>query len=297
MCYRRRLARAGTGTHGLLRAKASPGAIAGHSRPAASNRRGDSCSIPCGLPPARRGDRGSTARQADSVNDWVVIARRFNGPPNSANGGYTVDWWARRSRRHRSVCRCVNRRRWSRYCAGAKMTALFRCSTAMTSSPRVRPRRTGARAASADGRGGRDRDAEVRGLRAPQVPDVFCLRDGARGRLRIYAGQVGDGQLIASPWTPQSDIRCLCGRCSTAQARTRSRLSNHRTQIVVLGLAHRRAPSARRARGSGTSSPRGRWAVRGGSTSRLLRSTTRRGASSPSPTPSGSSCDPAAFGR
>jgi hypothetical protein len=23
------------------------------------------------------------------MNDWVVIDRRFNGPPNSTNGGYT----------------------------------------------------------------------------------------------------------------------------------------------------------------------------------------------------------------
>ena len=30
-----------------------------------------------------------TARRVDGVNDWVVIDRRFNGPPNSANGGYT----------------------------------------------------------------------------------------------------------------------------------------------------------------------------------------------------------------
>ena len=28
-------------------------------------------------------------RRAEAVNDRVVIDRRFNGPPNSANGGYT----------------------------------------------------------------------------------------------------------------------------------------------------------------------------------------------------------------
>jgi hypothetical protein len=36
---------------------------------------------------SRRGS--STARQAASVNRWVIIDRRFNGPPNSAHGGYT----------------------------------------------------------------------------------------------------------------------------------------------------------------------------------------------------------------
>ena len=50
--------------------------------------RGNSCSIPFRLSSACRGDRSSTARQADSVNDWIIIDRRFNGPPNSANGGY-----------------------------------------------------------------------------------------------------------------------------------------------------------------------------------------------------------------
>ena len=60
-------------------------------------------------------------------------------------------------------------------------------------------RRTGAGAARADGRGGRDRDAEGTWAHRPQVPDLLRLRDGTRRWPADLPGRVGDSPLIASP--------------------------------------------------------------------------------------------------
>ena len=146
-------------------------------------------------------------------------------------------------------------------------------------------RRTGAGAARADGRGGRDRDAEGAWAHRPQVPDLLRPRDGTRRWPADLPGRVGDSPLIASPVDAGVRRSAACvGQCSTAQARWRSSLST----TALRSLSSPRSPSSfvsGRAPGSGTSSPRGRSPATVGGTTRLLLSTTRRDAFSPSPTP------------
>jgi hypothetical protein len=74
------------------------------------------------------------------VNDWVVIDRRFNGPRNSANGGYAcglagtaVGSPSGRVALHEPPPLDVPLLR------GARTMALFRCSAAMMSSRQPRP--------------------------------------------------------------------------------------------------------------------------------------------------------------
>ena len=203
-----------------------------------------------------------------------------------------VVWWARRSRRPR--CRVAAQAAT----VGRAATAPARGRRLCFAAPRRRRhrhgrarRRTGAGAARADGRAGRDRDAEVRGLRAPQVPDVLRLRDRTRRRpadlRRSGRGQPPD-RLPVDAGVRRSAV---CVGSARLPKRVRDRICRPPHSDRCPRLAHRRAPSSARAPGSDTSSPRGRSAATAASTTRLLRSTTRRDASSPSPTPSGSSCE------
>ena len=92
-----------------------------------------------------------------------------------------------------------------------------------------------------DGRGGRDCDAEVCGVRAPQVPDVFVCGTAREDGLRIYAGRVGDSALIASPWTPQSDDPACVGGARLPK-RVRDRICRPRHADRCPRVADRRAP-------------------------------------------------------
>ena len=124
-----------------------------------------------------------------------------------------------------------------------------------------------------------------------RFPTCFVCGTARNDGLRIYAGQVGDSPLIASPWTPESDDPLLAWAVLDCPGAYAIESVDHR---APRSLSSPRSPSSSvsgRAPGSGTSSARGRSAATAASTTPLLRSTTPRDASSPSPTPSGSSCE------
>ena len=224
------------------------------------------------------------------MNDRVVIDRRFNGPPNSANGGYTcglVGTAVKAPAVHVLLLKPppldvpLLRQR-----ADDGSVSLLRGDDVIATAV---PRAVEAQAPPAP----TVEQAEIAtrryvGFAHHRFPTCFVCGTAREDSLRICAGQVGDSPLIASPWTPESDDPVFAGQCPTAQARTRSNPST----TALRALSSPRSPSSSvsaRAPGSDTSSPRGRSAAMAGSTTRLLLSTTRRDASSRSPTRSGSS--------
>ncbi len=168
-----------------------------------------------------------------------------------------VVWWARRSRRPQCTCRRSSRHRWTcRYAASARTTALSHTAARRRRNRHGRAwRRPGAGPARADGRAGRDRDAQLRGLRAPQVPDLLRLRDRTRGRpadlRRSGRGQPAD-RLPVDAGVRRSPV---CVGSARLPKRTRSNLST----TALRSLSSPRSPSSSvnaRAPGSDTSSPR-----------------------------------------
>jgi hypothetical protein len=143
---------------------------------------------------------------------------------------------ARKSTRHRSVCRCINRRRWRCRCsAGAKVTTPFRCSAAMTSSPRLRPppyRRT--RPPRRRSNRPRSRRGGMWASRTTGSRRASCAGPRAKDGLRIYPGQVGQGPMIASPSTPQSDDPLFVWAVLDCPSAYAIASVDHGTQIVVL---------------------------------------------------------------
>jgi hypothetical protein len=110
-----------------------------------------------------------------------------------------------------------------------------------------------------------------------RLPICLVCGTASDDGLRIYAGQVGDRALIASHGRRSPAIRCLRG--AVLDCPSVSAIESRSPSSSVSGHA----------RGSRWSSSRGRPAATAASSTRLLRSTTRRDASSPSATPSGSS--------
>ena len=171
------------------------------------------------------------------MNDRVVIDRRFNGPPNSANGGYTCGLVGTAGQGAGGprvaaqaatawMCRC---------CAGAKTTARFRCSAATTSSPRPCPAPSQAQAPPAP----TVEEAEIAtrryvGFAHHRFPTCFVCGTARDDGLRIYAGHVGDGPLIASPWTPESDDPLFAWAVLDCPSAYAIESVDHRAQIVVL---------------------------------------------------------------
>jgi hypothetical protein len=67
-----------------------------------------------------------------------------------------------------------------------------------------------------------------------RLPTCFVCGTAREDGLRIYAGQVGDGPLIASPWTPQSDDPLLVWAVLDCPGAYAIESVDHRTQMVVL---------------------------------------------------------------
>ena len=176
------------------------------------------------------------------MNDRVVIDRRFNGPPNSANGGYACGLVG-------TVVKAPAVRVSLRKPPPLDVALLRRRASRRLGFPAQRRRcdrhgrarrRAGAGPAGADGRAGRDRDAQVRGLRAPQVPDG-APSAGRRATTACGSTPVALETAPSSlPRGRQVDLCCLRGRCSTARARTRSSPST----TALRSLSSRRSPSS-----------------------------------------------------
>ena len=124
-----------------------------------------------------------------------------------------------------------------------------------------------------------------RGLTDHRFPTCFVRGTARDDGLRIYP--VASGTAPSSPprWTPESDDPLLVW----GSARLPKRVGDRVCRPPRSGsLSSPRSPSSfesGRAPGSGTSSPRGRSPATVASITRLLLSTTRRDAFSPSPTP------------
>ena len=207
-------------------------------------------------------------------------------------GATPVVWWARRSRRPRCACRCSSRHRWTcRYSASARTTALSRCCSGDDVIATAVPAAVQAQAPPAP----TVEEAEIAtrryvGFAHHRFPTCFVCGTARDDGLRIYAGRVGDSPLIASPWTPESDDPLFAWAVLDCPSAYAIESVDHRAQIVVLAsltVELRERPRA------GERHVVAAWpvAATAGSTTRLLRSTTRRDASSPSPTHSGSSCE------
>jgi hypothetical protein len=192
--------------------------------------------MPCGLPPAGRGDSRHGGDAGGSVNDWVIIARRFNGPPNSANGGYTcglvgtaVDAPSVRVSLHKPPPLEVPllRRRED----DGSVSLLRGDDLIATAGPAA----VHAHAPPAP----TVEEAEIAtrgyvGSAHHRFPTCFACGTAREDGLRIYAGHVGDGPLIASPWTPQSDDPLFVWAVLDCPSAYAIESVDHRDQIVVL---------------------------------------------------------------
>ena len=67
-----------------------------------------------------------------------------------------------------------------------------------------------------------------------RFPTCFVCGTAREDGLRIYAGQVGDSPLIASPWTPQSDDPLFAWAVLDCPSAYAIESVDHRAQIVVL---------------------------------------------------------------
>jgi hypothetical protein len=67
-----------------------------------------------------------------------------------------------------------------------------------------------------------------------RFPTCFVCGTARDDGLRIYAGRVGDGPLIASPWTPESDDPLLAWAVLDCPSAYAIESVDHRAQIVVL---------------------------------------------------------------
>ena len=129
--------------------------------------------------------RAARATRCEGVNDRVVIDRdAFDGPAELRERGLHL-WSGRHGGQGARGARVAGQAATLGRAAAAPARGRRLCFAAQRRRRhrhgRAR-RRPGAGPARPDGRGDRDRDAEVWGLHAPQVPDLLHLRDGARRR-------------------------------------------------------------------------------------------------------------------
>ena len=165
-----------------------------------------------------------------------MIDPRFNGPPNSANGGYT--------------CGLVG--------AAVEATSV-RVSLRMPPPLGVRLLRRREDDGSVSLLSGEDviatgvpaavqahappaptvEEAEIAvrsyvGFAHHRFPTCFVCGTAREDGLRIYAGQVGGGPVIASPWTPQSDDPLFVWAVLDCPSAYAIESVDHRAQVVVL---------------------------------------------------------------
>ena len=183
------------------------------------------------------------------MHDWVIIDRRFNGPPNSANGGYTCGLVGtaveapsvRVSLRKPPPLevRLLRRREDDdsvSLLSGDELIATGAPAAVQAHAP---PAPTVEQA-----------EIAVRtyvGFTHHRFPTCFVCGTAREDGLRIYAGQVGDGPVIASPWTPQSDDPLFVWAVLDCPSAYAIESVDHRAQVVVLAsltVELRRPPRA-----------------------------------------------------
>jgi hypothetical protein len=170
------------------------------------------------------------------VNDLVIIDRRFNGPPNSANGGYTCGLVGtvveapsvRVSLRKPPPLEVPLLRRPEDDDSVSLLRGDDLIATAVPAAVQAHapPAPTVEQAEIATHR--------YVGFAHHRFPTCFVCGTAREDGLRIYAGQVGDGSLIASPWTPVSDDPLLVWAVLDCPSAYAIESVDHRTQIVVL---------------------------------------------------------------
>ncbi|MGZ6575421.1 MAG: hypothetical protein ACXVHJ_30925 [Solirubrobacteraceae bacterium] len=170
------------------------------------------------------------------MNDRVVIDRRFNGPPKSANGGYTcglvgtaVEARAVRVSLLKPPPLDVPLLRQR---ADDGSVSLLRGDDVIATAV---PGAVQAQAPPAP----TVEQAEIATLRYVgfehhRFPTCFVCGTVRDDGLRIYAGQVGDSPLIASPWTPESDDPLFVWAVLDCPSAYAIESVDHRAQIVVL---------------------------------------------------------------
>jgi hypothetical protein len=170
------------------------------------------------------------------VDDRVIIDRRFNGPPNSANGGYTCGLLSAALdapsiqvslRRPPPLDVPLLRRREH----DGSVSLLSGDDVIATAVPAA----VEAHAPAAP----TVEEAEIAtrryvGFAHHRFPTCFVCGTARTDGLRIYAGRVGDGPLIASPWTPHSDDPLFVWAILDCPSAYAIESIDHRTQIVVL---------------------------------------------------------------
>ena len=170
------------------------------------------------------------------MNDSVVIDRRFNGPPNSGNGGYTCGLLGmaveapsvRVSLRKPPPLEVPLLRRREDDGSVSLIRGDDIIATALSAAVQAHapPAPTVEEAEIAT--------RSYVGFAHHRFPTCFVCGTARQDGLRIYAGQVGDGPLIASPWTPQSDDPLFVWAVLDCPSAYAIESVDHRTQIVVL---------------------------------------------------------------
>ena len=224
------------------------------------------------------------------MNDRVVIDRRFNGPPNSANGGYTCGLVGTTVkapavsvplRRPPPLDVPLLRQRED----DGSVSLLCGEDVIATAAPAA----VQAQAPQAP----TVEEAEIAtwryvGFVHHRFPTCFVCGTARDDGPRIYAGRVGDSPLIASPWTPESDDPLLAWAVLDCPGAYAIESVDHVTQIVVLAsltVELREQPRA------GERHVLAAWPVATDGRKHHSASALddERGRLSPSPTPSGSS--------
>jgi len=170
------------------------------------------------------------------VDDRVVIDRRFNGPPNSANGGYTCGLvgTAVKAPAVRVSLRkpppldvpLLRQRRDDGSVSLLRGDDIIATAVPGVVEAQAPPAPTVEQAEIATRR--------YVGFTHHRFPTCFVCGTARDDGLRIYAGQVGDGPLIASPWTPESDDPLFAWAVLDCPSAYAIESVDHRAQIVVL---------------------------------------------------------------
>jgi len=170
------------------------------------------------------------------VNDQVVIDRRFNGPPNSANGGYTCGLVGTKVN---APSVSVSLRRPPPLGVPLMRRREDDGSVSLLSGDDLIATAVPAAVQAHAPPGPTVEEAEIAtqryvGFAHHRFPTCFVCGTAREDGLRIYAGRVGDSALIASPWTPESDDPLFAWAVLDCPSAYAIESVDHVTQIVVL---------------------------------------------------------------